>query len=109
MGICFQEKDKRNQKETIKINPIKNTDEQIEIEEDSTDVTLEDLQEIYNYLSNRIKFLENKYGIKLNTQNNDNGKPESIKDYQLMIDKLSKEVFELEKKIFIFLILFLHI
>ena len=40
MGICFQENDKRNQKETIKINPIKNTDEEIEIEEESIDVTI---------------------------------------------------------------------
>ena len=63
---------------------------------ENDDVTLEELQEIYKHLLNRKKFLENDYDKKLNTQNNDNGEPKSAKDYQLMIDKLSKEVFELE-------------
>ena len=48
-------------------------------------------------LLDRKKFLENKYGKKLNTQNNNNEEPKSLKDYQLIIDKLGKEVLELEK------------
>ena len=58
--------------------------------------TPEELQEIIDYLLQRKVYLENTYG-KLNIKNIDNRKRESIKDYQLMIDKLSKEVYELEK------------
>ena len=66
-----------------------------QIEDDSG--TPEELQGIINSLLERKKYLENTYGKKLNTQNNYDEKPISLKDYQLMIDKLSKEVFELEK------------
>ena len=66
-------------------------------EDDSAYGTPEELQGIINSLLERKKYLENKYGNKLNSQNNDNEKPNSLKNYQLMIDKLSKEVFELEK------------
>ena len=65
--------------------------------DDSAYGTPEELQGIINSLLERKNYLENKYGKKLNTQNNDNEKPNSLKNYQLMIDKLSKEVFELEK------------
>ena len=68
-----------------------------QIENDIAYGTPEELQLIINSLLERKKFLENKYGSNLNTQKNDNEKPNSLKDYQLMIDKLSKEVFELEK------------
>ena len=64
---------------------------------ESTDVTVEDLKGIIDMLLNRKIFLENKYGKKLNTQNNNNEEPKSLKDYQLIIDKLGKEVLELEK------------
>ena len=64
---------------------------------ESTDVTVEDLKGIIDMLLDRKKFLENKYGKKLNTQNNNNEEPKSLKDYQLIIDKLGKEVLELEK------------
>ena len=72
MGVCFQNKRKQT-------------------------VTLEELDQIYKYLSDRKDFLQKTYGTKLNTQNNDNEKPESLKEYEIKIDKLSKEVFELEK------------
>ena len=42
-------------------------------------------------------FLENEYGKKLNTQNNNYGQPKSLEDYQLIINKLGKDVLELEK------------
>ena len=64
---------------------------------ESTDATVEDLKGIIDMLLDRKKFLENKYGKKLNTQNNNNEEPKSLKDYQLIIDKLGKEVLELEK------------
>ncbi len=59
--------------------------------------TPEELEGIIDYLLDRKKFLENKYGNNFYIQNNDIEKPKSLKDYQLMIDKLSKEVFELEQ------------
>lgn len=64
---------------------------------ESTDVTVEDLKGIIDMLLNRKIFLENKYGKKLNIQNYNNEEPKSLNDYQLIIDKLGKEVLELEK------------
>ena len=109
MGICSQIKDKRKQKNIIRINPNENildnksnafnsnSNSNEQIEKETTDATLEDLQEIFKYLIDQKKFLEDKCGKKSNNQNNDNMEPKSRKDYQLMINKLSKEVFELEK------------
>ena len=85
MGICFNKGKGRRQK-IIQINP-----------KESIDATVEDLKGIIDMLLNRKIFLENKYGKKLNTQNNNNEEPKSLKDYQLIIDKLGKEVLELEK------------
>ena len=117
MRVCFDINNRRknkNKNEIISINQIKQNKSQLDNESNNNsnecksndnsnekiendDVTLEELQEIYKYLLNRKKFLENEYDLKLNTQNNDNGEPKSLIGYQLMIDKLSKEVFELEK------------
>ena len=85
MGICFNIGKGRKQK-IIRRNS-----------KESTDATVEDLKGIIDMLLDRKKFLENKYGKKLNTQNNNNEEPKSLKDYQLIIDKLGKEVLELEK------------
>ena len=85
MGICFNIGKGRKQK-IIRRNS-----------KESTDATVEDLKGIIDMLLNRKIFLENKYGKKLNTQNNNNEEPKSLKDYQLIIDKLGKEVLELEK------------
>ena len=85
MGICFNIRKGRKQK-IIRRNS-----------KESTDATVEDLKGIIDMLLDRKKFLENKYGKKLNTQNNNNEEPKSLKDYQLIIDKLGKEVLELEK------------
>ena len=84
MGICFIGK---GRKQKIILRNSK----------ESTDATVEDLKGIIDMLLDRKKFLENKYGKKLNTQNNNNEEPKSLKDYQLIIDKLGKEVLELEK------------
>ena len=88
MGICFIDRKRKNQNKIIKINPKGNN---------SADVTIEDLKGIIETLINRIDFLENKYGTKSNTQNNNNGEPKSLEDYQLIINKLSNKVLELEK------------
>jgi hypothetical protein len=85
MGICFNI-GKGTKQKIIRRNS-----------KESTDATVEDLKGIIDMLLDRKKFLENKYGKKLNTQNNNNEEPKSLKDYQLIIDKLGKEVLELEK------------
>ena len=85
MGICFNI-GKGTKQKIIRRNS-----------KESTDATVEDLKGIIDMLLNRKIFLENKYGKKLNTQNNNNEEPKSLKDYQLIIDKLGKEVLELEK------------
>ena len=85
MGICFNI-GKGSKQKIIRRNS-----------KESTDATVEDLKGIIDMLLDRKKFLENKYGKKLNTQNNNNEEPKSLKDYQLIIDKLGKEVLELEK------------
>ena len=86
MGICFNIGGKGRKQKIIRRNS-----------KESTDATVEDLKGIIDMLLDRKKFLENKYGKKLNTQNNNNEEPKSLKDYQLIIDKLGKEVLELEK------------
>ena len=86
MGICFNIGGKGRKQKIIRRNS-----------KESTDATVEDLKGIIDMLLNRKIFLENKYGKKLNTQNNNNEEPKSLKDYQLIIDKLGKEVLELEK------------
>ena len=86
MGICFNIGGKGRKQKIIQRNS-----------KESTDATVEDLKGIIDMLLDRKKFLENKYGKKLNTQNNNNEEPKSLKDYQLIIDKLGKEVLELEK------------
>ena len=58
-------------------------------------VTLQELQRIIDDLLARKKYLENICG-ELYYQNDDNGKPTCIKEYQLEIDKLTKEVEKLE-------------
>ncbi len=63
---------------------------------DSEYASLEELQGIIEYLLKRKKYLENDLNIQ--NQNNDNEIPNNIKECQEMIDKLSDEVFELEKK-----------
>ena len=85
MGICFNI-GKGTKQKIIRRNS-----------KESTDATVEDLKGIIDMLLNRKIFLENKYGKKLNIQNNNNEEPKSLKDYQLIIDKLGKEVLELEK------------
>ena len=85
MGICFNI-GKGGKQKIIRRNS-----------KESTDATVEDLKGIIDMLLNRKIFLENKYGKKLNIQNNNNEEPKSLKDYQLIIDKLGKEVLELEK------------
>ena len=77
-----------------KSKTIKNSNRQIE--NGSEYGTPEELQGIINSLLERKKFLEDTYGKKLYTHNNDLEKPKTLKDYQSIIDKLSKEVFELE-------------
>ena len=89
MGIICKDGEKRRKLKRQEAN----SNRQMDIE----NVTIEELQDIYEFLLSRKKFLEDTYGKILNTQNNDNEKPISIKDYQLMIDKLTKEVFQLEK------------
>ena len=87
-------KSKSNKKQ----NKIKsNNNPNGQIEDDSTYGTPEELQGIINSLLERKKYLENKFDKKLNTPNNYNKKPNSLKDYQLIIDNLGKEVLELEK------------
>ena len=86
MGICFNIGGKGRKQKIIQRNS-----------KESTDATVEDLKGIIDMLLNRKIFLENKYGKKLNIQNNNNEEPKSLKDYQLIIDKLGKEVLELEK------------
>ena len=86
MGICFNIGGKGRKQKIIRRNS-----------KESTDATVEDLKGIIDMLLNRKIFLENKYGKKLNIQNNNNKEPKSLKDYQLIIDKLGKEVLELEK------------
>ena len=85
MGICFNI-GKGTKQKIIRRNS-----------KESTDATVEDLKGIIDMLLNRKIFLENKYGKKLNIQNYNNEEPKSLNDYQLIIDKLGKEVLELEK------------
>ena len=59
-------------------------------------VTPEELHQIIDGLLFRKNKLENICG-KLNFQNDDNIMPKSIEEYQLIIDKLTKQVEELEK------------
>ena len=86
MGICFNIGGKGRKQKIIQRNS-----------KESTDATVEDLKGIIDMLLDRKKFLENKYGKKLNIQNYNNEEPKSLNDYQLIIDKLGKEVLELEK------------
>jgi len=65
---------------------------------DNEYINVKEIQEIYESLLKRKKVLEDIYGTKLNTQNNDNERPISINDYKLMIDRLVREVEELEKR-----------
>ena len=58
--------------------------------------TPEELQGIIDGLLTRKKNLENICG-ELNFQNDDNVKPKSIEEYQFMINKVTKEVEELEQ------------
>ena len=78
-----EENTKTKKKETISIEPIEYG-------------TPEELQGIIDSLLARKKYFENICG-ELNLQNDDNVKPSSIEEYQLIINKANKEVEELEK------------
>ena len=100
MGICFNSRERRKSKEPIRVNTKKNkldSTSNEQIENDSEDASIEDLQGIIDCLLIRKEFLEKEYGKKLNTQNSNNEEPKTREDYKLLINKLGKEVLELEK------------
>ncbi len=97
MGIiCNDDKKRKEIQRRMPEETIPNEEVTPEETIPNGEVTPEELQQIIDNLLFRKNKLENICG-KLNFQNDDNIMPKSIEEYNLMIDKLTKQVEELEK------------